>query len=255
MTGLLVDRDEPGIVVVTLNRPDRRNALDDVLLLEELPSVFSDLAGDTSVRAVILTGKGGAFCAGADLECSGLSQPTQADSERWMTRSHQTVQLMRSLPHPLIAAIEGPSVGAGLGLALGCDFRVAAPSAFFQAPLIKMALPPDFGTSFLLPRVVGAERALDMFLTGRTVPASEALAMGLVSDVAADPSSVAKYRARAIAELPPGAVVRIKRLVYSGLDSTLTESVRAEVRSVAEAMHGEEFSHALGSWRARILGE
>jgi enoyl-CoA hydratase/carnithine racemase len=254
MDGLQIDRHEDGVVVMTINRPERRNALDDPLLLEILPAAFTDLAANHEARVVVLTGASGAFCAGADLECTGLEQPSALASHRFMTRSHQTVQAMRRAPQPIIAAVDGAAVGAGLGLAVASDIRIASPRAAFIAPFLKMGLPPDYGSSYFLPRVIGAERALEMFLTSRVVKGEEALAMGLVSRLSEQPLEDALELARIVATNPAHAVGQTKRNVYSGLDTAMSDAVENEVRSVAVALHSEEFAEAFTAWRTQIRG-
>lgn len=255
MDGLLVEQREDGVAVVTIDRPQRRNALDDPLLLEGLPGAFADLGADPSVRAIVVTGSGGAFCAGADLECSGLEQPSAAASERFMHKSHRTVMNIRSARQPVIAAVDGAAVGAGAGLAAACDIRIASRRARFITPFLKMALPPDYGSSYLLPRIVGPEVALDLFLTGRTVDGEEALRIGLVSRLADDPLAAALELATGIAAMPPEAVAVTKANVYHGLDTDMRSAIfDGEIRSVAIALHGEEFGEAFAAWRKQIRG-
>lgn len=254
MDGFKIDRYDNGVVVMTIDRPERRNALDDPLLLEVLPNAFQGLADDAAARVVVLTGAQGAFCAGADLECSGLEQPSALASHAFMLRSHQTVQAIRNAPQPVIAAIDGAAVGAGLGLAVACDIRIASARSTFIAPFLKMGLPPDYGSSYFLPRLIGAELALDMFLTSRAVKGDEALKMGLISRVAENPLAAAIELADVVAANPPHAVSQTKRNVYSGLDTEMSKAVENEVRSVAMALHSDEFTEAFAAWRQQIRG-
>ena len=254
MDGLEIDRRDNGVVVMTIDRPERRNALDDALLLEALPTAFLDLAADSHARVVVLTGAQGAFCAGADLECSGLEQPSPLASHRFMRRSHQTVQAIRNAPQPVIAAIDGAAVGAGLGLAVACDIRIASARSTFIAPFLKMGLPPDYGSSYFLPRVIGPELALELFLTSRPVKGEEALRIGLVSRLSESPLEEAIELADVVAANPPHAVGQTKRNVYSGLEHDMAGAVENEIRSVAMALHSDEFAEAFASWRLQIRG-
>jgi enoyl-CoA hydratase/carnithine racemase len=186
MGGLRIERPLDGVVLLTLNRPEQLNALDDDLLLRALPETFAELAKDASVRAVVVTGEGRGFCAGADLDCSGFSQPTPVEAADFTARTHRTPANLRQLPQPTIAAVNGPAVGAGFGLALACDIRYASPGARLGAPFASMGLVPDFGVSYFLPRILGTANAIDLLLSGRLVGAEEALALGLVSRIEKD---------------------------------------------------------------------
>jgi enoyl-CoA hydratase/carnithine racemase len=162
---------------------------------------------------------------------------------------------IRSAPQPVLAAIEGPAVGAGLGLAAACDIRIAGPSARFIAPFLKMGLPPDYGSSYLVPRLVGADAALEMFLTCRPVGADEALRMGLVTRVSERPLDDALEMARVIAGNPTHAVGQTKRNVYRGLDYDMQTAIfDGEIPSVAVALHSDEFRESFSVWKAEIRG-
>lgn len=255
MDGLTVDSRSDGVVVVTIDRPARRNALDDSLLLDGLPGAFASLGADADARAIILTGAPGAFSSGADLECSGLDRSSPIAAQEYMERSHSTVMHIRAARQPVIAAIDGAAVGAGLGLAAACDIRIASPGSVFVAPFLKLGLPPDFGTTYLLPRIIGTDAALDMFLSCRAVEGEEARRMGLVTQLSADPLQHALDLATAIAGNPPHAVAQTKRNVYSGLDADMRTAIYdSEIRSVASALHSEEFRASFASWKKQITG-
>jgi enoyl-CoA hydratase len=183
-----VSRPDPAVGVITLNRPERMHAMSyDVMV--PFRAALDELGSDGTVRAVVVTGAGNAFCSGADQESAGvppgvgdLPPPTYA--LRAMTYLEDVVLTMRRLPQPLIAAINGPAIGGGLCLALACDLRLAAPAAYFRAAGINNGLTAsELGLSFLLPRAVGSTRAADLMLTGRDVNAEEAERIGLVSAV------------------------------------------------------------------------
>jgi enoyl-CoA hydratase/carnithine racemase len=255
MERLRVEHPGEGVALVTLTRPERLNALDDELLLRALPDTFAGLATDASVRAVVVTGEGRGFCAGADLDCSGFSQPTPLEAAEFTARTHRTPVNVRRLPQPTIAAVNGPAVGAGFGLALACDLRYAGPGARFGAPFAAMGLVPDFGVSYFLPRVLGTACALDLLLTGRFVGAEEALALGLVSRVEEDVVAAALETALALAAMPPFALAMTKANVYRAMELDLVgEVLEQEVRSQAVALHGSEFPDRFAAWREQVKG-
>jgi 2-(1,2-epoxy-1,2-dihydrophenyl)acetyl-CoA isomerase len=173
------------VLTIIMNRPDKLNALTVTMLLE-LADAFRRAGEDPAVRAVILTGAGRGFCSGADLSAA-MEQAMTAGSINYGANLRKTynplILGMRSLPKPIIAAVNGPAAGAGMSLALACDFRVAAENAWFLQAFVKIGLVPDSGATWLLPRIIGAARALDLMLSGRKVSAQEALAMGMVNQV------------------------------------------------------------------------
>jgi len=252
--GLRVEHPADGVALVVLDRPERLNALDDALLLEGIPGTFADLATDPGVRAVVVTGAGRGFCSGADIESSsGFGQAGPVEAERFTRRTHRGPVAVRRLPQPTIAAVNGPAVGAGFGLALACDLRFAGPAARFGAPFLGMGLVPDYGVSYFLPRIVGTAASLDILLTGRLVAAPEALALGLVSRVTDDVVADAVDAAASIAASPPHAVAVTKANVYTSLELGLeAEILEQEVRAQAVALHGSEFPERFARWRDKI---
>ena len=187
----LVLREEPedGILVLRLNRPDSLNALNSDLV-EALYRTLTELADDRRVRAIVLTGSGRAFCAGADLKGYGGKDnlnPGVPNQDLWASfavqkRIASLVPTLRSVQAPVIAAVNGAACGGGLALALACDVRLAAPTARFNVAFVKVALSGcDAGVSWLLPRLIGASRAWELMLTGRFIDAREADRIGLVS--------------------------------------------------------------------------
>ncbi|MGN6160261.1 MAG: enoyl-CoA hydratase [Marmoricola sp.] len=188
---VLIDRPRPGAAVVTLNRPERMNSMAfDVMvpLREELRR----LGDDNSVRTVILTGAGRGFCSGADQSGETGRMPNKEGltavsiALRAMTLLDDIVTTLRSIPQPVIAAVNGAAIGGGLCLAMACDLRVASEAAYFRAAGINNGLTAsELGLSFLLPRAIGITRAAELMLTGRDVDAAEAASIGLVSRVVA----------------------------------------------------------------------
>ncbi|HEY1830600.1 MAG TPA: enoyl-CoA hydratase [Acidimicrobiales bacterium] len=188
MSFVTVDKSHPGVAVVTLNRPDRMNAMAfDVMI--PFRDTLREIGYDNEVRVVVITGAGSGFCSGADLEDPGtipniddLTLPTMA--LRSMELLDDVITTLTRLHQPVIAAVNGPAIGGGFCLALAADIRVAAEEAYFRAAGINNGLTAaELGLSFLLPRSVGQSRAAEIMLTGRDVSAEEAERIGLVSTV------------------------------------------------------------------------
>ena len=191
---LRVERDG-AVTVLTLNRPDVLNAFDEPLT-EALNASLADCAADSAIRAVVITGAGRAFSAGQDL-ADRLSMIEKGGDvhlgKELRRRYHPAIAAIREMRKPVIAAVNGVVAGAGLGLAIACDIRVAASSASFRPAWGRVGLVPDAGSAFFLPRLVGWGRALDMVLTGEPVAADEALRIGLVTRVWPDAEFAAKW--------------------------------------------------------------
>jgi enoyl-CoA hydratase len=223
---VLVDRDSrPGIAVVTLNRPSRRNAMN-ADLIAGLHEAFSEVHADRGCRVVVLTGAGDGFCAGLDLR-DGASPPEvgglgRAQAGLVVQQSIASlVPRMRSLRQPVIAAVNGAAAGGGLALALASDIRIASTRARFNVAFVRIGLSGcDVGVSWLLPRLIGASRAYDLMLTGRFVDADEAWRIGLVVEVTDDASlmDAAFAKAEAIAANSPFGVHMTKEVMWSQLE-------------------------------------
>lgn len=185
-----------GVATLTLNRPARKNALDE-LMRDELAQCVRDIDRDRSVRAVVLTGAGGAFCAGGDLRAI---QAAALDNEGWrwrMKQAHAWLAPLLMLDRPVVAAVDGPAYGAGFSLALAADFIVASPRARFCLSFMRVGLVPDFGAFYTLPRIVGVQRAKELMLSARELPADEAKALGIVFEIV--PAERLLQRAQALA--------------------------------------------------------
>jgi enoyl-CoA hydratase/carnithine racemase len=228
MSVLVEVRD--GVAEVRLDRPERRNAIDDATY-DGLLRAGGRLREDPAVRVVVLTGAGPVFCAGADTSTFDLMRehgpeapwrPADADEQAarvvdvaglTLGRGQRAVLVWRTMPVPVIAAVQGAAVGLGLQLALAADIRIASPSAAFGAYEIRWGLAPDSGGTQLLPALIGSDRAMLMCATGRSVSGTEALADGLVTELADEPVSAAFGLAREIAERNPEAVRSVVRLL------------------------------------------
>ena len=222
---VLIESLGTGITQVTLNRPDRLNAMN-YALISDLHAAFDDLAEDRACRVIILTGAGRGFCAGLDLT-EGASPPSARGLGR--AQAGMTVQKMiaglvpkmRSLPQPVIAAVNGAASGGGLALALASDVRIAAANARFNVAFVRVGLSGcDIGVSWLLPRLIGASRAFELLLTGRLIDASEADRIGLVTRVVDEGRAVesARETAELIVGNSPFGVRMTKEVMWSQLE-------------------------------------
>ena len=223
MSLVLLDITE-GLATVTLNRPEKLNALTPALC-DELIAALRRMSSDPAVRAIILTGAGRAFCAGADLSMLG------SDGDALVAAGKQIALLIRAAPQPVIAAVNGAAAGGGVNLALACDYRIAADAATLGQVFARLGLGPDWGGSYFLPRLVGSSRALELLWSARMVPASEALALGLVDRVVPADRLLTEIRALAAAwaTSPALALRRAKEAIYRSADATLPEMLDHEI--------------------------
>ena len=215
--------DRDGVVVLTLDRPDRLNAIDE-RLVEEVAEVVERCNADPDARALVLTGAGRAFCAGADVHTLDENIAREAEGSAWgsdqirmkvRARFQQLTRTVFRAQVPTIAAVRGPAVGGGLDLVCACDLAIASDTARFMVAYTRRALFPDLGGYWLLPRLIGYRKAAELVFTGRFVEAEEALAIGLVNQVVADDALDAAVLdlARAVASGPPIALRLAKMLM------------------------------------------
>ena len=232
------------IVTLTLNAPDIRNAISGAEMIDALEDACERLNADMSVRAAILTGAGTAFSSGGNVkkmhDGGGLAGALPAQTRRNYKLGIQRIPLaFDRLEVPVIAAVNGPAIGAGCDLACMCDVRIAAESARFAESFVKLGIIPGDGGAWLLPRIVGYSKACEMAFTGDMLSAAEALACGLVSKVVPDAELMTETRklAQRIAVNPPHAVRMTKRLIREGRNvqlATLLE-LSAAMQSLAHA--------------------
>ena len=229
-----------GIATITLNRPEKLNALTPALC-DDLIASLKTAANDASIRVLVITGAGRAFCAGADLTILG------SDGDTLVRAGRDIALLIRSAPQPVIAAVNGAAAGGGANLALACDYTVAADTATIGEVFAKLGLGPDWGGSYFLPRLVGTARALELLWSARMVPAAEAHALGLFSRVVPADRLETEVRTLALAwaTFPALSLRRTKEAIYQSLDATLPEMLDCEV-----AMQHELF--ATPEARARL---
>jgi enoyl-CoA hydratase len=228
---VVIDQPRPQVTLVTLNRPERMNAMAfDVMI--PLKEALTEIGRDNETRVVVLTGAGPGFCSGADLEdpgviphIDGLTLPTIA--LRSMELLDEVIRTLRKLHQPVISAINGPAIGGGFCLSLATDIRLAADGAYFRAAGINNGLTAaELGLSYLLPRAVGSSRAAEIMLTGRDVDAAEACRIGLVSRVVpGDELLDAAYDVaeRIVGWSRPG-IELTKRMLWNGLDASSLET-------------------------------
>jgi enoyl-CoA hydratase/carnithine racemase len=254
------------VVLLTLNRPDLRNPVSEPDIVEGLVAACDRMAKDFSVRAAILTGAGSAFSSGGNLkamaEPGGNADAAPWSNRRWYIDGIQRLPLaFERLEVPLIAAVNGPAIGAGCDLACMCDIRIAGRSASFAESFVKVGLVPGDGGAWLLPRAVGQSRAREMAFTGDSLSAVEALACGLVSRVVDDAELIACAReiASRIAANPPHAVRMTKRLMTVAQDMTLANvlDVSAAMQPLAHATvdHREALDAFVAKRKPTFTGE
>ncbi|MEY2448212.1 MAG: hypothetical protein QOH79_1688 [Acidimicrobiaceae bacterium] len=225
MPTVLISSPHPGVTQLTLNRPEKLNAMN-VELVTELHEAFAAVAADRSCRAVVLTGAGRGFCSGLDLRGYGTvpgAEGRGAVGGGFSTQTHiaSLIPQMRALPVPVIAAVNGAAAGGGLALALGSDIRIAGAAARFNVAFVRIGLSGcDIGVSWLLPRLIGASRAWELMLTGRIIDATEADHIGLVTRVVSDDSLLesALETAALIAANSPWGVRMTKEVAWSQLE-------------------------------------
>ena len=234
------------VMTITLNRPHALNAL--------TPDMYADLAtalmqaAASDVRAVVLTGAGRGFCPGQDLNASTSSDPA-AD----LRLVDGTVRALRALEKPVIAAINGATAGGGLAYALACDFRIAATGAKFAPAFLELGLVPDLGSSWLLVQALGVDRTFDWLVSGRKVTAIEALAMGLIHEVA-EPDELmttALDKARHLATKATRAIGLSKRLLQAAARHTFDAQLDLEAQAQALAGSSDDYREAMEAFRER----
>ena len=255
----LILEKEGHIATITLNRPEAGNALD-FRLMVEFDDVLKVVANDSDVRVVIITGAGGKFCTGIDLgiftDAEGLVERQGGEPDVTADPDDETygkgtvvgsVIRIRNMGKPVIAAINGITVGAGFSMALGCDIRIASENARFSMVFVKRGIAPDTGGSFTLPRLIGPAKACEMIFTGDNVDAAEAERIGLVNMVVPHDElmKAAKEMAARIAKHPPLAVSMAKADLYRAMsEADLVEQMKREVATQDVLMNTEDFQEA-----------
>jgi 2-(1,2-epoxy-1,2-dihydrophenyl)acetyl-CoA isomerase len=237
-----------GIARVTLAAPERRNALTPAEFAE-LRDILAMIAASPAERAVVLTGEGSAFCAGAFLPLGGPQDPPAV----LMRQINETARTLHRLPQPCVAAVNGHAVGAGMSLALGCDLVIASTAAKFSQVFVKRGLSPDFGSSWLLPRIVGLQMAKKLALLGDTIDADEAARLGIVTEVVApeELADAATRLARRLADGPPIALSLTKELLNQSFTASFDDALNREAAVAAANMAAEDAAEALAAFREK----
>lgn len=250
---LRIERSDDGVVTLTLALPERRNAM-----TAELTTLWgatvAALRADTSVRAVVVTGDGSVFCAGGDLSwIEAAADGTPGSVRERMMPFYRTWLSIRELEVPVLAAVNGPAIGAGLCLALACDLRWAVPSARFAAPFTGLGMHPGMAASFLLTESVGVVRAREMLYTGRSLVGEEALSWGLLNGVCAPESLLSEVLsvAHQIAATAPLAVRLTKAGLMAGTSRTFDDALAWEAIAQPVTMAGADFQESLDARREK----
>jgi enoyl-CoA hydratase len=248
-----IDKRSDGIVLATLDRPDRLNAVN-AQMHGELARITREVDADPDVKVLVITGAGRAFCAGGDLGWIAESPDLTVDDLRTrMTAFYRTWLAVRELEVPTIAAVNGAAVGAGLCLALACDLRYAAAGARLSAPFAALGLHPGMAATWLLPEVVGVARARELLLTGRVVDAAEAAALGLVNAVVPAESLLDEVLAVAgtIAAHAPLAVRLTKAALVRGAPATFEDALAWEALAQPVTMATDDLREGIAAARER----
>jgi 2-(1,2-epoxy-1,2-dihydrophenyl)acetyl-CoA isomerase len=232
-----------GVGWVLMNRPDKLNALTS-RMSEEMLQALSDAANDDAVRCIVITGEGRGFCAGQDLkefQDRGLEQLDVGEHLR--SGYNRLITAIVELPKPVVGGVNGVTAGAGLSLACACDIRIASEAARFLQAFVKIGLVPDSGSNWLLPRVVGHAKALELSITGEQVDATEALRIGLVSKVVPAEQFPKELEtvAQALAAGPTRAIGTTKDLLAQGMTASLAETLEREAVAQAELARSGDF--------------
>jgi enoyl-CoA hydratase len=248
---VLVTEPGPGIRMLTLNRPGVRNAMTEEMTAS-WDRALDEVSADRDTRVVVVTGQGSSFCSGADLSWLDQGSAEDVTIDRLRDRMlpfYRSWLRPRRLPFPVLAAVNGPAVGAGVCLALACDLRFAAATARFSTPFIYRGTHGGMGATWLLPEAIGVSRAREMLFTGREVPAAEALDWGLVTGVADDVLDHTLAVAARLAEAAPIAA----RLTKSGLEQSaagLEASLQWEAMAQPVTMTTTDLHEGIAAFRA-----
>jgi 2-(1,2-epoxy-1,2-dihydrophenyl)acetyl-CoA isomerase len=237
------------VATLTLNRPERLNALGDTLR-EDLYDAVSKCAADPDVGAIVITGAGKGFCSGGDVKSMserGQSGDTPEALERFTPIRDRVILAMRDCPKPIIAAVNGAAAGAGMNLALACDLRIASSTAKFTQAFVKRGLTPDWGGSYFLPRVVGVAKASELLFTGDLIDAARALELGIVNAVVAPEALMDEARtlAQRIAAGPPVAIALTKRAIHHNQDVDLRAALEFETFIQGLARETEDYKEGV----------
>ena len=240
---VLLESVHGGVALLVLNRPERMNALNNELATA-LYGALERIAQDDSIRAVVLTGAGRAFCAGGDLAVIGKGREANNSKqlEPILRAGMGAVLKIRTMPQPVIAAVNGAAAGAGMNVALAADIRIAAEEAMFGQNFAKVGLFPDYGGTYFLPELVGPSKAAEMFYTGDMIDAQTAFNLGLLNRVvpSAQLEAEAMTVAQRIASGPPLAIRAVKKVLFASQKDALERALEAEVAHQMKCFASED---------------
>ena len=254
---LKIERDGP-VVIASLNRPETRNAISETAHSEEIAAFCADMTRDRTVRAIVLTGEGSAFCAGGNVKDMANKAGMFAGSPYEIRGRYRTgIQLIPTalyeLEVPVVAAVNGPAIGAGLDLACMADIRIGSEKAIFGETFVKLGIIPGDGGAWLLPRVIGLSRATQLTLTGEIIDAEKALEFGLISECVPHDQCLTRAIeiAGAIAVNPGHSTRMAKRLLREGQDMKLGPLLELSAAYQALAHHTEDHHEAVEAFTAK----
>jgi 2-(1,2-epoxy-1,2-dihydrophenyl)acetyl-CoA isomerase len=251
---VVLEQKHGGIATLVMNRPDRLNALNNELGIA-LNEALGRLAADSAVRVVVITGAGRAFCAGGDLAALGKGRQngTMKDLEPLLRAGMQLVLNMRTMPQPVIAAVNGAAAGAGMNIALAADIRIATEEATFGQNFAKVGLFPDFGGTHFLPQLIGPSRAAELFYTGDMIDAKTALAMGIVNHVvpSARLEAEVKTLAEKIAHGPSLPIRAVKKALFGSEAKELSRALEKEVQEQIRCYLSEDCNEGIRAFFER----
>ena len=245
-----------GIGTILLNRPHRKNAFT-IEMIDQWARILVEARTDPDVRVIVLTGAGDAFCSGVDLSSMDGERPSPLQRKEQLTdHIHRVPYALEDLDKPVIAAINGAAVGAGMDMALMCDMRIIARSARLSEGYIRVGLVPGDGGCYYLPRLVGQAKALELLLTGDFIGADEAARIGIANHVVDDDDLIAATTrlARKLADAPPVAVRTIKRAVYQSARADLRTALDLISSHMSVVTSTQDSAEALAAFREKRPG-
>ncbi len=247
---ILVSEAE-GIATITLNRPDKLNAFIGHMR-RDLAEALEHAGSDRSIKVVILTGAGRAFCSGGDVGfMAELMERGDADEfSRILGAGRRVITAIRSMTKPVIASINGPAAGAGFNLALACDLRIASSNATFTQSFVKVGLHPDWGGTYFLPRLVSPNKACEMFFLGDAIDAAEALRLNIVNQVVApeELESATLQLAERLRAAPAIVIAAAKQAIYASSSSDLDEMLRYETEAQLRCFESDDAHEGVRSF-------
>lgn len=243
---------EDGVATITLNRPEAMNSVNEGML-KELVEVTQEVGDDEAVKVVVLTGAGRAFCAGGDLEAPMYKITNSAEMRRLIVEFGKIPLNLRNMPKPVIAAVNGAAVGAGLGFALAADIIIASEKARFGHVYRNIGLMSDCGSIYFLPRLIGVSKACEIIFTGKVIDAGEAERLGITNQVvpADQLEAVTKELAVKLAKGPSVAIGLAKMSLYQGLGMDLPTAIEWEARAHAICMLGEDMQEGIKAFKEK----